>query len=151
MRFFQTALEGFNNLWIHFIFRQFNYVSMSKIPCPIIQMEISARYLGGRIFWFTIIFLPLSSRYGFFCYTFTYFVPFGVIENRVTKFNFKYFNGNFSEAWLFEKFIFELDASSYSFIITCIWSRQVIPIKKMVVSSVKFTTLISWSPIFVFV
>ena len=82
-----------------------------------------------------------------FCYTFTYFVPFGVIENRVTKVNFKYFNGNFAEAWLFEKFIFELDASSYSFKITCILSRQVISLKKMVVLSAKFTILISWSPI----
>ena len=30
----------------------------------------------------------------FFCYNFTYFVPFGVIENRVTKINLMYFNGN---------------------------------------------------------
>ena len=30
----------------------------------------------------------------FFCYTFTYFVPFGVIENRVNKVNFNDFNGN---------------------------------------------------------
>ena len=28
----------------------------------------------------------------FFCYTVTYFVPFGVIDNRVTKVNSKYFN-----------------------------------------------------------
>ena len=31
----------------------------------------------------------------FFCYIVTYFAPFGVIENRVAKFNLKYFNGNF--------------------------------------------------------
>ena len=48
-------------------------------------------------------------------------------------------------AWLFEKLIFELDASSYSFKITCILSKQVISLKKMVVSSAKFTILISWS------
>ena len=64
----------------------------------------------------------------FFCYTVTYFVPFGVIENTVTKFNSKYFNENFHhficlgwsilflyapahQTWLFEKFIFELYAS----------------------------------------
>ena len=47
----------------------------------------------------------------------------------------------------FEKFIFELDASSYSFKITCILSRQVISLKKMVLSSAEFTLLISWSPI----
>ena len=30
----------------------------------------------------------------FLCYIFTYFVPFGVIENRISKTNFKCFNGN---------------------------------------------------------
>ena len=50
-------------------------------------------------------------------------------------------------AWLFEKFIFELKAYSYSFKITCILLRQVISPKKMVMSSAKFTNLISWSPI----
>ena len=95
--------------------------------------------------WFTIIFLPPSSRYGFFA------IPsliFSHLELIVTKVNFKYFNGNFAETWLYEKFIFELDASSYSFKITCILSRQVISLKKMVMLSAKFTTiLISWSPI----
>ena len=81
-----------------------------------------------------------------FCYTFTYLVPFGVIKNRITKVNFKYFNGNFSEAWLSEKFVFEVDASSYSFKIICILSKQVISLKKMVVLSAKFTIIISWSP-----
>ena len=88
-----------------------------------------------------------SRRLSSFCYTFTYFVSFGVIENRVTKVNFKYFNGHFVEAWLFEKFIFKLDASSYSLKITCILSRQAIYLKKMMVSSAKITVLISWSPI----
>ena len=51
------------------------------------------------IIWFLIISLPLKEslalfRIWTFCYTFTYFVPFGVIENRFTKFKFKYFNGN---------------------------------------------------------
>ena len=63
MRFFQRAWAGFNSLWIHFIFREFNCVS--EIPNRVIQMEIWARYLGSRTFWFTIILLPLSSRYGF--------------------------------------------------------------------------------------
>ena len=36
---------------------------------------------------------------------------------------------------------------SYSLKITCILLRQVISLKKMVVLSVKFTILISWSPI----
>ena len=64
----------------------------------------------------------------FFCYTFTYFVLFGVIDNRVAKVEFKYFNESFDhficpgslilflyppahKAWRFKKFIFELDAS----------------------------------------
>ena len=46
----------------------------------------------------------------------------------------------------FEKFIFELDVSSYSFKITCILISQVISLKKMVVLSAKFATLISGSP-----
>ena len=50
-------------------------------------------------------------------------------------------------AWLFEKFIFELSAFSYSFEITCIPLRQVIYPKKMVMLSAKFTNFISWSPI----
>ena len=98
----------------------------------------------------------------FFCYTFTFFVRFGVIKNRVTNVNSKYFNGNFDhficriwsilflytpdhQPWLFEKLIFELNASSYNFKITCILLRQVIYLNKMVLSSVKSTILISWS------
>ena len=41
-----------------------------------------------------------------------------------------------------------LDASSYSFKIFCIMLRQVISIKKMVISSAKFNFLISWSYFF---
>ena len=53
--------------------------------------------------WFTIIFLPLKEsltlfKIWTFYNTLTYFVPFGVIENRVTKVIFKYFNGNCAEA-----------------------------------------------------
>ena len=49
--------------------------------------------------WFLIIFLLLKEsltliRDMVFLLTFNYFVPFGVIENRFTKINFKYFNGN---------------------------------------------------------
>ena len=47
----------------------------------------------------------------------------------------------------FEMFIFVIDASPYSFKTTCILLRQVISLKKMAVSSAKFTILISWSPI----
>ena len=54
-----------------------------------------------RRVWFTIIFLPPKESLtmfqvwiGFVWYTFTYFVPFGVIENRVTKVNSKYLNEN---------------------------------------------------------
>ena len=60
-----------------------------------------------------------------FLLNFNYFVPFGVIENRFTKINFKYFKGNCDysscpgwwilflyrpplKAWLFEKIIFVL-------------------------------------------
>ena len=72
-----------------------------------------------------------------FLLTFNYFVPFGVIENRFTKINFKYFNGN---CWASLSF-------SYSLKITYILLRQVISLKKMVVLSVNFTILIFWSPV----
>ena len=104
-----------------------------------------------------------------FLLTFNYFVPFEVIENRFTKINFKYFNGNCDySSWLgwwilylyapphkglvFEKIIFKL-VYLFSYIhclkITCILLRQIISVKKMVVLSVKFTILISSSPIFI--
>ena len=108
----------------------------------------------------------LCSRYGllFFCYTFTYFVRFGVIENRVTKINTKYFKEIFDHsicpgwsvlplyapthrACFFEKLIFELDEASYSFKITCIPLRKVISFEKIAVMSAKLTILISWSAI----
>ena len=47
----------------------------------------------------------------------------------------------------FEKLIFELKVSSYIFKILCILLREVIPLKKMVPSSAKFTNLISLSRI----
>ena len=52
MRSFQKALVRFNKLWIHFIFREFNWVSMFKIPSPYLQMESWARCLGGCFFPF---------------------------------------------------------------------------------------------------
>ena len=122
---------AFYNLWIHFIFREFNFVSMSKIPIPLIQMESWTRCVRGSFYllapeeivysflvyfvivqtwsiyhsldkkvWLWIMFLPLKESHSvpdmdFFCYTFTFFVRFGVIKNRATKVNSKYFNGNF--------------------------------------------------------
>ena len=93
----------------------------------------------------------------------TYFVPTGVIKDRITKMYPKYFNGKLwpyhlscfinsflydpaNKAWLFEKFIFELEAS-YSFKITCILVRQVISLKKIGGVISKIYCLILWSPI----
>ena len=91
-----------------------------------------------------------------------YFAPIGVIKDRTTKMYPKYFNGNVTipfvlfyqfflydpscKAWLFEKFIFELEAS-YSFKITCILVRQVISLKKIGGIISKIYCLVSWSPI----
>ena len=85
---------------------------------------------------------------------------FGVIENRVTKIKFKYFNGNcdyYSWPGWWILFLYTLPRKglafwknlsfSYSLKITCILLRQVISLKKMMVLSVKFTILFSWSPI----
>ena len=93
----------------------------------------------------------------------TYFVPIGIIKDKTTKMYPNYFNGKLwpyhlscfinsflydpaCKAWLFEKFIFELEAS-YSFKITCILVRQVISLKKIGGVISKIYCLVSWSPI----
>ena len=95
----------------------------------------------------------------FFCETFTYILPIGVIERRIYKSSTIILMGYFDlaicpdlsvlllyapayRAWIFKSFIFELKVFSYSFEITCILLRQVITPKKMVMSSAKFTNLI---------
>ena len=60
IRSFHKALVGFNNLWIHLIFKEFNWVSMSKIPSPPFQVESWIRWLGRLIF--------CSSRGNFICF-----------------------------------------------------------------------------------
>ena len=55
--------------------------------------------LEKRLGLFTMIFLTCKEsltlfQIWIFCHTIAYFFPFGVTENRVTKINFKYFNGN---------------------------------------------------------
>ena len=102
-----------------------------------------------------------------FLLTFNYFVPFEVIENRFTKINFKYFNGNCDYSscpgwWIlflhapphkglafWKNYLWTSLFFSYSLKITFILLRQVISLKKMVVLSVKFTILITWFPIFI--
>ena len=89
-----------------------------------------------------------------------YFVPLGVIENRFTKIKFKYSSGYSSwPGWwilyalthkglaFWKNYLWTSLSFSYSLKITCILLRQVISLKKMMVLSVKFTILISWSPI----
>ena len=93
----------------------------------------------------------------------TYSVPIGVMKDRLAKMYPKYLNGKLwpyhsscfinsflydpaNKAWLFEKFIFELEAS-YSFKITCILVRQVISLKKIGGVISKIYCLILWSPI----
>ena len=52
------------------------------------------------------------------------------------------------KGWIFEKFVFELEAFSCDFKIDCILVCQLISLnKKMVVSSGKFNIFISWSHI----
>ena len=119
--------------------------------------------------WFLITFLPLKETHSVpdmgFLLTLNYLVPFGVIENRFIKINFKGFNGNcdysscpgwwilflytpFHKSFAFWKIYLWASLSfSHSLKITCVLLRQVISLKKMVVFSVKFTILISWSPI----
>ena len=47
---FQKPLVRYNNLWIRLVFKEFNWVSMSKIPYPPFQMESWTRFLGGLFF-----------------------------------------------------------------------------------------------------
>ena len=51
-----------------------------------------------------------------------------------------------NKAWVFEKFIFELEVS-YSFKITCILLRQLISLEKNDVAISKMFCLNSWSPL----
>ena len=70
MRSLQRALLGCNNFWIHVIFREFYWVSMSKLFNPPLQMESWARCLGGRVFF------PFQRKsYIFFQITFWYILP----------------------------------------------------------------------------
>ena len=87
----------------------------------------------------------------FFLLTFNYFVPFGVIENRFTIINFKYFNENCDYSscpgwWIlflyasprkglafWKNYLWTSFSFSCSLKITCILLRQVISLKKMVV------------------
>ena len=56
MRSFQRALVGFNNFWINFIFREFNWVSMSKM---------SKERLSAWEVWFFFI-VPKEIVYSLF-------------------------------------------------------------------------------------
>ena len=51
-----------------------------------------------------------------------------------------------NKTWFFEKVIFEIE-TSYSFKITCILVRQLLPLKKSGGFISKIYCLISWSPI----
>ena len=102
--------------------------------------------------WFLIIFLPLKKSLTLF-------------QNGFTKIKFKYFNGNCDYSscpgwWIlflyapphkglafWKNYLWASLSFSFSLKITCILLRQVISLKKMVVLLVKFTILISWSPI----
>ena len=94
----------------------------------------------------------------------TYFVPIGVIKDKITKMYTKlWHNGKLwpyhlscfinsflyvpaNTAWIFEKFISELEAF-YSFKITCILVRQVTSLTKNDGVISKIYCLILWSPI----
>ena len=59
MRSFQRELVGFNNFWINFIFREFNWVSMSEMSKECLSVwEVSFFYCsrGNCIFSFQFLF-----------------------------------------------------------------------------------------------
>ena len=55
---------AFYNLWINFIFREFNCVSMSKIPIPLIQMESWTSCVRGSFY----LLVPEEIVYSFLVY-----------------------------------------------------------------------------------
>ena len=62
MRSFQRTIAGFNNLWIHFIFRKFNWVYMHKM---------SKECLSVWEIWFSLLFqmkLYILSSISFLIY-----------------------------------------------------------------------------------
>ena len=66
MRFFQRALLGFKNLWIHFVFSEFNCVSMmAKISSPLFKMEKSWTTCQGGCIFFPV---PEEIIYSFLVY-----------------------------------------------------------------------------------
>ena len=73
IRSFHRALLGSSNLWIHFIFREFNWVSMSKIPNSHFQMGNWARCTGGGG-----IFFP-SHRKSHILFSIYFFICFGIV------------------------------------------------------------------------
>ena len=100
----------------------------------------------------------------FFVKLWLIFFQIGVIKDRITKTYPKYLNEKLwpyhlscfinsflcdpaNKRWLFQKFIFELEAF-YSFKITCILVRQVISYKKNGGVISKIYCLILWYPIF---
>ena len=108
--------------------------------------KIWIRRFGLYLFFSSQRELHSVRNIDFFCQILTYLVSIGVIKDRSTKMYPKYFNGKLwtnhlscvlnsllydpaTKYWLFEKFIFELEAS-YSFKITCILVRQVICLTK---------------------
>ena len=83
-----------------FLFRRKLYILFS-ISFLIFWNSITFAYvsqLGNEHLLSDYIFTSLKEPHSVpdvcFLLTFNYFVPFGVIENRFTKINFKYFNGN---------------------------------------------------------
>ena len=114
--------------------------------------------------WFLIIFLPLKESLTLFqIWVFANYQLFCPIW--VTKINFIYFNGNCDYCscpvwWIlflfapphkalafWKNYLWTSLSFSHSLKIICILLRQIISFKKMAVISVKFTILISWSPI----
>ena len=83
--------------------RKSHILSMSfLIHLGIVYIDQLGRF-GLRLSFSLLKRVSLSSRYNFFCYTFTFFCPIGVIKHRVTKINSKHFNGKlrpFNFSWL---------------------------------------------------
>ena len=124
----ERALMGFNNIYIHLSSRKFHWVYMSKIPSPTFpNRELSYRFFNSlhNKFWNSAKLWLILSQSELSRTELPKCTPSISMENFHVFNQFFFLYDPACKAWLFEKFILDVEAS-YSFKITCILVRQVI-------------------------
>ena len=70
MRSFHRALVGWSSLWIHLILREFNWVSISRMPNPSFQMGSFPQGVRLDVYEDGLSFLPIESHRSLFQFLF---------------------------------------------------------------------------------